>query len=686
MSPYVLRSPREADDTLVDLLLSHSVGDREISLQLQIREDICFSKDAWVPAGTVTLHPEVAGTSAEMDDEHTTLRRALRCGFFDWTLPDRCPLETSILGALRARASGNRADRELKHVNEAAKAVVHAAMRCGIAYPLLDAMALSSMPFRSTATVVADTSAVLQGGLDFAALHLVPAARITIPAIVHMEILNYVDRYGSQRHQDTHKYSARMLLDHVLSQGGQRTLLRLEREHQLERSRLGADPLRGIIQPDSDAEDKNLQLQRIQRSFADRLILETAIQRRDRADPNHPIMLMTADQGLARMALAEGIEPIYFDAKGATNLLGTTMSGVTFRPLPSADRAHVVPLTRILWELAVAFGRARLIKDRNHIFEVVAIGEGLSWQPYHSADDLMWTSATPIVHSPPTAPAPDVVPPNVDGERPPRTTTPKAKYAGSYSFSPDSMLRVMTELSRSPISDENGMNVAGVNSINGYVEYYRFLLAGGFVSRTHNQLEAKESLVTLVIALSNSALDHALTLLRNVSSFDHFVKSLTVSAPITAKESGVRRTAFPSYCSFAEVCCAGVRFAEDGIYATPTDPPPDEFTAHALQAYNAVREGDDFALTGAWLEHMVRNIGIHPERARQRLAEAFQAGYLRRFFEGSTPDTRYESRTFCTLDRQDSGGLAIRRVNLYHGEFLVPGSATGSIRLLEGKR
>ena len=297
----------------------------------------------------------------------------------------------------------------------------------------------------------------------------------------------------------------------------------------------------------------------------------------------------------------------------------------------------------------------------------------------------MWTSATTPAPSPPTAPAPDVAP-KVDEDPHPRTTTRKARYAGSYSFNPDSMLRLMTELSRSPVSDENGMNVAGVSSINGYVEYFRFLLAGDFVSRTDNHLQAKESLATLVLALSNNELEHALTLLRNVASFDHFVTSLTVATPIAAKESGVRRTAFPSYCSFAEVCCAGVRFADEGIYATPTDPPPDEFTSHALEAYDAAREGDDFALTGAWLEHMVRKFGIHPERARQRLAEAFQAGYLRRFFEGSTPDTRYESKTFCTLDRQDGGDLAIRRINLYHGEFLVPGSATGSIRLLEGKR
>ena len=176
-------------------------------------------------------------------------------------------------------------------------------------------MTLSRMPFRRTVSVVADTSAVLQGGIDFVALHLTPAARITIPAVVHMEILNLIDRYFSQRRAG--KPSAQMLLDHVASQGGQRVLLRLERDHQLERSRLGADPLRGIIQPDSDAEDKSLGLQRVQRSFADRLVLETAIQRRDRVEPNHPVMLMTADQGQARMALAEGIEPIFFDADGA---------------------------------------------------------------------------------------------------------------------------------------------------------------------------------------------------------------------------------------------------------------------------------------------------------------------------------------------------------------------------------
>ena len=87
-----------------------------------------------------------------------------------------------------------------------------------------------------------------------------------------------------------------------------RVLVRVEMDDRVEidRPRLGADPLRGVIQPDSDSEDRSLGLQAVQRSFADRLILETAVQHRDRVAPGHSVFLMTADQGQARMATAEG--------------------------------------------------------------------------------------------------------------------------------------------------------------------------------------------------------------------------------------------------------------------------------------------------------------------------------------------------------------------------------------------
>ncbi len=684
MSQYVLRSPEDADATLAGLLYQRYVpGTGTLSLRLDIREDACFGTYAWVSAGPVTLHPEAVDASQDGGDGKAAVQRALSYGFFDWTLPPRDCLERELTAALKSSADRKPTDRDLARIREATKAVAHAALRCGLAYPMVDAMALSRMPFRRTVSVVADTSAVLQGGLDFVALHLAPPARITIPAVVHMEVLNLIDRYFTQRRAG--KHGPRMLLDHVSSQGGQRVLLRLEREHQLERSRLGADPLRGIIQPDSDAEDKSLGLQQVQRSFADRLILETAIQRRDRVEPNHPVMLMTADQGLARMALAEGIEPIFFDANGVSHLFGTTLSGVTFRPFTDGPRTHAVALTRVLWELAVAFGRARAISvTTGDALEVAAIGEELSWQPYHSADDLLWTAATSRTpaEEPALSLAGEV---DVDTDSSPSVAETRARYAGSYSFSPNSLLKLMVAVADTVLSDADGMMAAGVRSMTAYEQYLRFLQAGGFATRHDSRLQGTESLTSLLQSMAASAFDDMRELLGQVASFDQFLGRLSVGVSLTKEDSGVRKVAFASYCALAEVCCAGVRFADSGIYATPENPTSDEFAAQAFQAYDAVRKGDDFALTGAWLEYLVQHQGIHPMRARQRLAEAYQGGYVRRFFEGSTPETRYESRTLHVL-YVDGGVPGMRKINLYHGDFLMPGRAAGSIRLSRGAR
>ena len=543
---------------------------------------------------------------------------------------------------------------------------------------MIDAMALSRMPFRTPVSVVADTSAVLQGGLDFVALNLAPAARITIPAVVHMEILNLADRYFTQRR--ARKRSAQMLQDHVMSQAGQRVLLRLERDHQLERSRLGADPLRGIVQPDSDAEDKSLGLQRVQRSFADRLILETAIQRRNRVDPNHPVMLMTADQGQAHMALAEGIEPLFFDAGGVSHLLGTTLSGVTFRPFTDRPRLRAVALTHVLWELAVTFGRARAISENADAgLEVVAIDPTLPRQPYHWVDDLLWTAAIGMTPVPASTPVPIDRATSATEQSSPASAA-KTRSSGSYSFSPHSMLKLMSAVDSAPVADDHALSIVGVHSMLTYEQYYRFLLAGDFATRRTNRLAGTERLTDLLQSMATSAFGDMQVLLARVASFEGFLSRLTVGAPLARDESGLRKAAFAPYCALAEACCAGVFLSGSGIFATPRNPPPDQFAIQARQAYDAVRKGEHFALTGAWLEHLVRHSGIHPVRTQQRLAEAQQGGYLRRFVEGSTPETRYESRTLHVL-HVDGRIPGLRRINLYHGDFLIPGRAAVSIRI-----
>ncbi len=691
MSEYVPRSVTGAEAALAVLFAACAKPGGE-RLRLEVREDKCFRPDAWVSVGTVSLHPELPAASQDAEDRNALLQQAFRYGFFDWELPGEECLTSKLTEALANEITDRQdCDRISKDISKVAAGVAHAAIRCSLAHPVLDATTLSKLPFRRTVGIVMDTSAVLQGGLDFAARHLTPAARLRVPAIVQMEIQNFVDRYISQRYK---RPRSGMLVDHMLSQAGQRTLIRLGRAHRVERPRLGAEPLRGIVQPDSDAEDRKLGLQMIQRSFADRLILETAVQRRDDAAPDHPVMLMTADQGLARMALAEGIEPIFFDTNAASALLGSTLSGVTFKPfVTDALRTYSVSLGAILWELAVTFGSARLIGIASgDSFEAVAIGERSS-DPDHAREDLLWTRAVPTsAVAKPSPPKIKVAPDSTEADSTLVSTStiipaPRSRaLSGAYSFSPSSMIDLMAALDQhGALYDVAGMEAAHVNKMVSYEQYFRFLCSGGFAIASGAELQKTGRLSSLIRSMADRAFDEMRELLSWVPSFSTFLTRMAVASPLTQDDSKIRATAFRPYCALAELCCAGVRFADVGIYATPENPVPEHFSRPALAAYETVRRGEDYALTGAWLDEMTQRFGIHPVRARQRLAEAHQGGHIRRYVEGSTPETRYGNRNLHVLSFDD-GVPKVRNVNLYHGDFLMPGRAAVSIRLSKGDR
>ena len=198
-------------------------------------------------------------------------------------------------------------------------------------------------------------------------------------------------------------------------------------------------------------------------------------------------------------------------------------------------------------------------------------------------------------------------------------------------------------------------------------------------------MEKTDRLSSLIRSMIAGAFDEILVLLSLVPSFKRFLTNVEVGSPLTQGDSEISATAFRSYCALAEMCCAGVRFVDAGIYPTPENPVPEHFSRPALEAYDTVRQGEDYALTGAWLDEMTKRFGIHPVRARQRLAEAHQSGHIRRYVEGSTPETRYGNRNLHVLSF-DGGVPKVRNVNLYHGDFLMPGRAAVSIRLSKGER
>jgi hypothetical protein len=408
------------------------------SLELFVSEDICFDqKDdkEWVALGTIELHPELHADKQETRYDENC---AIRLGGFEWLIPNQDDLDRSIKAALPEDIGEQYLLKFKKAFHEGFQDVIR---RTHLCLPVFDADTVAMLPLRRPTTIVPDTSAVHQGALDFVCRFLCPWARVKVPAIVHMEILTNVDnyfniRFGSRGNKNARRYHA--LRQHLLSQGGQRTLLRMELnpEIELDRGDLGADPLRGIVTPSSDPEDKKLGLQNVTRSFADRLIVETARRFQFDVRPDHPLFVITSDQGMARMAMAEGLGVFFFQARSVPKIEGMRATGALYHPF-SSD-IYTVSLVDVLWELAVSFGRVRLsatgLDAALDLWGIGADSQGVTWQPLHAKEDLLWAKLEPERLPPTMQYAPDV------GAEPlpskPKAPIRKASdLSGSYRFS-----------------------------------------------------------------------------------------------------------------------------------------------------------------------------------------------------------------------------------------------------------
>ena len=122
------------------------------------------------------------------------------------------------------------------------------------------------------------------------------------------------------------------------------------------------------------------------------------------------------------------------------------------------------------------------------------------------------------------------------------------------------------------------------------------------------------------------------------------------------------------------------RIPEEGVYAAFVMPSLEKFVDIAIDAFEKNRKGERYVLTGLWLEAMAREHDVHPIHARNRLNEAQAAGIIDRFTEGSTPETRFDSHTLNVLEVKN-GVPTVRKICLYHGDFILPGKASVSIRL-----
>ena len=659
-----LLSPHEAESRIGAMLQQSE----DTSFSLAVSESRAFQGE-YLPLGHVHLGVG-AGEPSQL----------IRMGAFEWVLPSLDETQKELGRLLGIKPADRKVDRVLGHI-------AATAFRTGLIHPTFDPDTVADMPFRRPTTVVADTSGVLQGALDFVARFLNPVARVKVPAIVQVEIVNLADRFFRLRRKGSKKPQHRIfeLMEHLKSQGGQRTLLRLElrSDTEVERTYLLADPLRGAFQQDRDQELREMNLSEPIRAYADRLILEAARQHQAQSGPDHVVRLLTADQGLARMAMAEGIPALYFRATDASLFFGQRLSGQTFHPF--SGFMHRTQFAAVLWEFATAFGAAR-IESAHGALEVLAIGDDLPWSPFQTTDDLLWCRSEDrpnkvhTDHSDPKRAKQD--------QRRKRTKNqvdgPLAGgSSGMQRFSADKMLRLVCSLDDSQeMTEPEVLEFLELGNPRSISEYSRFLAPSGIVRIEGGMWYAKQETQNFAAALRNESLDSIFDILSEVPSFKAFaerVSALSIGQPL--ETSGLKR-GLSNYRILAEITRICVSLQHIGILQTPWRPDIADFAEVALRRFTDLARGDRYVGTGAWLEVLIREDGIHPEVARELLDEASDQGLLNRYTEGSTPQIRVGDQKLHVL-RIRSGTPVVEEVHLHRGDYLIPGKASVSLRIEE---
>lgn len=699
MSSFSLAKPREADGLIARLFQGHQ------SCILLAREENAFKPDAWFDFGRIGLFPipgdrvQQEGMPESNEAEHMRLLAerytlAVRRGQYEWSPPTpeaaQAALEAILVNLPEGKRSADVARRDGK-LRRTLDLMATIAARTGLFHPRFDSHALAQMPYRRPLSIVADTSGISQGGLDFVARFLCPVARTKVPAIAHMEVVNFSHRFlSNSRSGDVRALD--LLMDHLQSQGSQRVVLRLEfhSEMEIERSFLLGDPLRSAFAKDPDKDLSSLNLSTDVPSYADRMIVEATRHHQMQGGPGHQVQLLTSDHGLAKMAMSEGIEPLYFRSVDSHQLFGQKMTGANFHPF--GGPLQCTPLSALLWECATAFGRAKLeTPDGKERLEVAAFGKDFSWSPYHSKEDLLWMDGSNIspwkplvrntdpfiapVDNPPTQP----VNPAAAARTTSRGALAPAPFSGWYTFKVQALFDLIVLLDdQQTLTEENVRDVVGSTAKSAAKEYQRFLRSGGLIPPS--SWSATLDLQKLSIGLRQRDLAMAGGVFATVPSVARFLGGLVHTGIGRPWDASVINRGVSGYMALGEVLLAGASVTKSAYYPTPSRPTTREFTPLALEAFRALDTGGGLISTGAWLERMIVQFGVHPELSRELLMEAAAAGLLERSTEGSTTDTRHDEHRISVLRVKD-GHPTVESVYLYRGDYLIPGKSSSSIRI-----
>lgn len=661
--------------------------------QISIREDTAFQAQEFMSLGAIKLFPR------QSNRDLARIEEAVHLGMFEWQTPEGEDALREIKRCVEAPDGDDKQDRDLRRVLGLFGPI---AIRTHLNHPIFDANAVQSMPFSTPTTLVCDTSGILHGAADFVAAYLAPAARIKIPGVVHMELVNMADRFLKlMRHRRKAKKAIPLLLEHFRSQIGLRVLLQLElhTDVEIEHPHLLGDPLRSAFQNESEQELRELNLSVPITSYVDRLILETARQHQLQTPPSHQLMLLTSDQGLAKMALAEGIRPLHFRSTQSKTFFGNHFSGVTFHPFTGDLCRTSIP--SVLWDLTTLAGMARIesLEGPKRRLDFWAMRSDLVWSTQHLYQDLLWAEFIDRTSTSfPTRAGVQEQQSQADnkadgaGDRqdsdhsksrldPATTDRLSPTKLRLLSFRVDRMIALIDSLeTHQTLGIEKVLSVLALTREARAQEYLRFLKSGNAALERDSSWAATPVLRLIAVAVRSGDMQELRENLLAIPVFRALAAQLTAHDIGSALPLHRFGRAQGTYSALAEITGLGVRVHGKGFYSTPTTLGIGEFCEIAIKAYEKLRLESDWIATGQWFEQLVLENGIHPVTARRQLQVCSETGLVNRMTEGSTPQTAYDRHKLRILNVVD-GVPCVETVYLYRGDFLIPGTASSSLKL-----
>jgi len=242
---------------------------------------------------------------------------------------------------------------------------------------------------------------------------------------------------------------------------------------------------------------------------------------------------------------------------------------------------------------------------------------------------------------------------------------------------------------RGPLTRADAQQLLELKWEDRFRRYERFLVSGGLLSTSGDQLVPTDDLRELRAALLQGNAETAGAKFLNTPSlraaWDMVCgasKSNTDEHPpdLIAKLGSSKS----GYLHLGEACEFWLVSPDRGVVPTTNRPVPQDFAAVGAKAYQDLshREHTEWVLTGMWLEELASTHAIHPAVARRLTAIARERRHLTLYVEGSTPDTRFDDRTVWRIDT-DATGLVATKEFLYRGDYLMPGTAAVRLKIRE---